>query len=158
MKKASLISLALFAFVSFFCLKIMVQQTKVQAAQDYTAIYEKNAVETVNKISSELAEKHWENIESFRGVPNSDWNLKGLYASEEVKKISGKNFYAYTVFGTIDGKLGDGLTAVVTVLFSPENPKGEIFEVCYVPIGGINYFPDKEILDAFTVDFWRYIN
>lgn len=157
MKKASLISLALFAFVSFFCLKIMVQQTKVQAAQDYTAIYEKNAVETVNKISAELAEKHWEGIHSFYGYPYDDecfeCNYGLLFTDEEKKK------YMYTISATCDGDFGYGINIAVLIYFTPENPQGEIHDVYYY-VGDRAWGPGgdhtrKPIVDACTAGLWK---
>lgn len=113
---------------------------------------ERNAIILINKVACELADKRWEHINFERGFPDRYHGMAEWISETE------KNSHLYCVEGKI---LEDTVYVIVTLVFSEDNPEGQISRVIYTSKGGRGWnhksagYGDLEIVDAYNFKLWQ---
>ena len=112
----------------------------------------RNSIVLINKVASELADKRWEHINFEYGFPDRYHDMAEWISESE------KNSFLCCVEGKI---LEDTVYVIVTLVFSEDNPEGQISRVIYTSKGGRGWnhksagYGDLEIVDAYNFKLWQ---
>ena len=123
------------------------------------------ALETRRKICSEMAEKHWEDITCYEGIPYEfKLYFDDLYL-ESKKENEGE--YFYTITGSSNGLWKDvPLYLIIIIYFDENNTDGIILKKTYATYDieqdswgvthGMYNEEDEAIRDPYDEDIWHY--